>query len=110
MERQQKQSNLLELVDACETYHFNSGDPDDDIRLLKAQELRELGFTAKAEELETELNRKIKLSRIENEKYIAITEKMIQKFLNKKAERYDDKHKPKFKAETKFPDSTPMDV
>ena len=90
------EDTLLAVFEGEKPFTYHS-DADDDIRLLRAQELRELGFIAKADELESELNKQIKLSRIANENYIAITPEIIMAFLHKKADKYNREHAKKQK-------------
>lgn len=57
---------------------------------MKAIELRSLGFETLASQLESKISKRKKLNKITELKYIAITEKDICDFLDRRVKRYDD--------------------
>lgn len=91
------QNNLMELVNDCEAFKYASYDKELE-HLIKVEEVRELGFTRLADNMQREITLKAKLAKIAEFKYLTITEEKINKFLQNKAEAYNKKH-PKKKSD-----------
>jgi len=76
---------LMELVDSCQlvTDKYVKLAPE----LLKSMELEALGFKKLAKNVKEEHDRKDKLNKLRKGKYVEITEKDIQKYLEKRWKR-----------------------
>lgn len=83
--------NLMVLVNECEKFKFKPLERGEE-KIVKIEELKNLGFKALAQKLEKELIHDEKLSRIAEFGYITIGKEKIQAFLDKKSEAYNEKN------------------
>lgn len=88
-----KEKGLMELVDDCE--QVNEPYTKTDENMLRAEQLKDLGFLKVAEDIVTQVKTKDKLGRITDYGYIKITDEQIAKFLDKKVELYNAEHEIK---------------
>lgn len=100
--------NLLELVGDCTVLKFT--DNKEAEKLEEVIKLRSLGFKKIADDMENELQHKVKLKRISELGYIEITDEAIKKFLKRKAENYNKKHQKDDRVEPRITRSNLMDV
>ncbi len=89
-----KTETLLELVDNCPVVKKTKQDKNGEAKLLRVKELREMGFTKLADELEKDMVA-VKLKKLADYRYIRISDEMISAFLKRKVKRYDREHKKK---------------
>jgi len=87
-------SDLMELVNECDTAGPEKGDTD--AAISEANYLRDLGFSAAAEQIMAKATLKAKLNRISNYKYMEITDKKILSFLQRKAGQTEKKKADRF--------------
>jgi hypothetical protein len=97
---------LMELVNGCKKVDFKEDGLEE--KFLKIEELRQLGFKAKAAELQKEMVTAEKLTKLTKFGYIEIFDKQVEKYLRKKADYYN-KHKAKNKGKKVLPQSQAMD-
>ena len=90
------EETLLELVKECPVTVVKESVPDDkgEAKLARVKQLKELGFTGLAEDLEKHLVN-VKLKKLAEFRYIRIGNEMITSFLQRKVDRYNREHKPK---------------